>query len=85
MKGESYQLCIDYKELNKITVKETVPLPPIEEISKRSTSARTFLKIDTKNGYYQARSSPNCEEYTAFTAHFIGFWFRRMPLGYATL
>ncbi|KAA3473994.1 RNA-directed DNA polymerase-like protein [Gossypium australe] len=52
-KGDLLRLCIDYKQLNKVTMKNTYPLPLIDELFDQLKGATVFAKIDLKSGYYQ--------------------------------
>ena len=46
------QLCVDYRGLNKITIKNKYPLPLMSELRSRLGKATIFTKLDQKNGYY---------------------------------
>src|SRR5271154_176286 len=52
-KKESLRLCVDYRALNKITIKNRYPLPRIEELMDRLAGAQYFTKIDLYSGYHQ--------------------------------
>ena len=49
------RLCIDYRELNKVTVKNKYPLSRIDDVFDHLNGASTFLKIDLQLGYHQLR------------------------------
>ncbi|KAK8986844.1 hypothetical protein V6N11_037770 [Hibiscus sabdariffa] len=51
----SMRLCIDYKQLNKVTIKNRYPLPRIEDLFDQPKNASVFSKIDLRSGYYQMR------------------------------
>ena len=51
-KDGSLRMCIDYCQLNKVTVKNKYPLPKIDELFDQLQGARVFLKIDLRLGYY---------------------------------
>jgi len=55
MHDGSLQLCIDYRALNKITVKIKYPIPLIVDLFNRLCQARYFAKLDLRSGYYQVR------------------------------
>jgi hypothetical protein len=52
-KDGTYRLCIDYRQLNKITMKNKYPLPRIDDLFDQLKGARAFFKIDMRSGYYQ--------------------------------
>jgi hypothetical protein len=54
-KDGTLRLCIDYRRLNTITVKNRHPLPLISEILDRLNGSTIFSKIDLKNAYYRIR------------------------------
>jgi hypothetical protein len=54
-KDGSLRLCVDYKGLNKITVKNRHPLPLVEEILNRFSGAAVYTKLDLKKAYYKIR------------------------------
>ena len=51
-KDGSFQMCIDYRQLNKITVKNKYPLPCIDDLFDQLQGACTFSKIDLRSGYH---------------------------------
>ena len=51
-KDETLRLCIDYKELNKVTVKNKYPLPKIDNMFDQLQESCVFSKIDLRSGYY---------------------------------
>jgi hypothetical protein len=48
-------LCIDYRQLNKVTVKNRYPLPRVDDLFDQLKGARVFSKIDLRSGYHQLR------------------------------
>ncbi|GKA88286.1 putative reverse transcriptase domain-containing protein [Tanacetum coccineum] len=80
-KDGSFCMCIDYRELNKLTVKNRYPLPRIDDLFDQLQGSRYFLKIDLRYGYHQLRV---CEEdipKTAFRTRYGHFEFTVMPFG----
>ncbi|KAL8125204.1 hypothetical protein AgCh_012762 [Apium graveolens] len=54
-KDESTRLCIDYRELNKLTIKNRYPLPRIDDLFDQLKGAKCFSKIDLRSGYHQLK------------------------------
>ncbi len=54
-KDGTLRLCIDYRQLNKVTVKNKYPLPGIDDLFNQLKGASVFLKIDLRSGYHQLR------------------------------
>ncbi|GKA45416.1 putative reverse transcriptase domain-containing protein, partial [Tanacetum coccineum] len=54
-KDGSFRMCIDYRELNKLTIKNHYPLPRIDDLFDQLQGSQYFLKIDLHSGYHQLR------------------------------
>nr|GFC97375.1 putative reverse transcriptase domain-containing protein [Tanacetum cinerariifolium] len=54
-KDGSFRMCIDYRELNKLTVKNRYPLPRIEDLFDQLQGSSVYSKIDLRSGYHQLR------------------------------
>lgn len=78
----SWRFCIDYRMLNKVTLKDAYPLPLISSILDQLRDARYLSSIDIKSAYWQVELEESSREYTAFTVPGRGLYqFRRMPFG----
>nr|GFC48053.1 reverse transcriptase domain-containing protein [Tanacetum cinerariifolium] len=62
----SFRMCIDYRELNKLTIKNRYPLPRIDDLFDQLQGSRYFLKIDLQSGYHQLRVREEDIPKTAF-------------------
>jgi len=65
-KDGTLHLCIDYHQLNKVTVKNRYPLPRIDDLFDQLKGARLFFKIDLRSGYHQLRIKEQDIQKTAF-------------------
>ena len=74
-------MCVDYRELNKQTVKNRYPLPRQDELLDQLHGARCFSKIDLQSGYHQVRVADQANSKTAFGTRFGHFEFLVLPFG----
>ncbi|GJW21638.1 putative reverse transcriptase domain-containing protein [Tanacetum coccineum] len=74
-------MCIDYRELNKLTVKNRYPLPRIEDLFDQLQGSRVYSKIDLRYGYHQPRVREEDIPKTAFRTRYGHFEFQVMPFG----
>lgn len=81
-KDGSPRICIDYKKINKVCVKDRFPLPLIEDQLDELQDATTYSTIDLKNGFFHVAVDPESRKYTAFVTHRGQFWFLRVPFGF---
>mmetsp|Transcript_606 Transcript_606/g.751 ORF Transcript_606/g.751 Transcript_606/m.751 type:complete len:133 (-) Transcript_606:2588-2986(-) len=74
-------MCVDYRVLNKNTIKDRYPFPRIEELFDCLKGAKVFSKLDLASGYHQIEVDSKDWEKTAFTTPFGLFEFKVMPFG----
>ncbi|XP_057481977.1 uncharacterized protein LOC130768887 [Actinidia eriantha] len=80
-KNGTMRLCIDYMELNKVTIKNKYPLPRIDDLFDQLQRAKVFLKIDLRSGYHQLKVKSKDVEKTAFRTQYGHYEFLVMPFG----
>ena len=79
-KDKTFQLCIDYKQLNSVNIKNRYPLPRIDDLFDQLRGARVYSKIDLRTGYHQLRVRETDIPKTAFRTLYGHFEFIVCPL-----
>ncbi|GJY80830.1 putative reverse transcriptase domain-containing protein, partial [Tanacetum coccineum] len=80
-KDGSFRMCIDYRELNKLTIKNRYPLPRIDDLFDQLQGLQYFSKIDLRFGYHQLRVHEDDIPKTAFRTRYRYFEFTVIPFG----
>ncbi|GKA35102.1 putative reverse transcriptase domain-containing protein [Tanacetum coccineum] len=80
-KDGSFRICINYRELNKLTVKNHYPLPRIDDLFNQLQGSSVYLKIDLRSGYHQLRVRNEDIPKTASRTRYEHYKFQVMPFG----
>ncbi|XP_059437724.1 uncharacterized protein LOC132170646 [Corylus avellana] len=80
-KDGSLRMCVDYRALNKVTVKNKYPVPLIQDLFDRLSRASYYTKLDLRSGYWQVRIAEGDEPKTTCVTRYGSFEFLVMPFG----
>ena len=78
---KTLRLCIDYRKLNRVTIKNRYPLPRIDDLFYQLRGARVYSKINLCTGYHQLRVGKADVPKTSFRTRYVHFKFTLMPFG----
>ncbi|KAF9758235.1 Retrovirus-related Pol polyprotein from transposon, partial [Nosema granulosis] len=84
-KSGEFRLCIDYRRLNQVTIKDKYPMPRIDETLEQLNGCSVFSKLDALSGFLQIRMHEDDIEKTAFECREGLFEFLKMPFGLANV
>jgi hypothetical protein len=76
------RMCVDYRSLNDVTIKNKYHLPRIEDLFDQMRGAKVFSRIDLRSGYHQIKIRPSDIPKTAFTTRYGFYEYMAMSFGW---
>ena len=83
-KTGSVRICVDFRRLNESVLRETHPLPKVDNTLAQLARATVFSKIDANSGFWQIPIDESSQELTTFLTPFGRYYFNRLPFGIAS-
>ena len=83
-KNGAVRICVDFRRLNESVLRETHPLPKVDNTLAQLTGATVFSKIDANSGFWQIPLDPSSKKLTTFITPFGRYHFNRLPFGIAS-
>lgn len=80
-KDGNLRLCVDYRELNKITIRDNFPIPLIDDHLDQLNSKRIYSCLDLQNGFHHVKMHESSVKYTSFITPMGQYEYLRMPFG----
>lgn len=83
-KDNTWRLCVDYRNLNKVILPQPFPMENVQDLLRRLQGAKIFAVLDLKKGFHQMALTPDSAVLTAFTTPFGIYKYQRVPMGLIT-
>ena len=80
-KSGAIRICVDFRPLNEVVLREVHPLPKVDETLAQLAGATVFSKLDANSGFWQIPLSDRCKHLTTFITPFRRYFFNKLPFG----